>query len=39
MLGVIALIIAAGVIAAMITTRPTHEEKRPATASPARTVA
>ena len=39
MLGVIALIIAAGVIASLITTRPTHEAKPPPTPSPARTVA
>lgn len=39
MLGVIALIIAAGVIASMITTRPTRVEKPPTTTVPARTVA
>ena len=39
MLGVIALIIAAGVIASLITTRPTHEAKPPSTPSPERTVA
>jgi len=39
MLGVIALIIAAGVIASLITARSTHEAKPPSTPSPARTVA
>lgn len=39
MLGVIALIIATGVIASLIATRPTHEATPPSTPSPARTVA
>ncbi len=39
MLGVIALIIAAGVIASLITTRPTHVASPPSSPSPARTVA
>jgi len=39
MLGMIALIIAAGVIASMVSTRPTRDARPPTTPSPARTVA